>query len=130
MSPEVSERSLEEAIESTLLRDGPDAPPSNTTVARETRPPFGDTPPGLPAEAFANTGLATSRRLSATASVSCQRSPEPVFLKWKGLEASPGGDFFVRSGPGTVKLPVESATEYVRTRFPAFGGPAATPVTP
>ncbi|HXG28580.1 MAG TPA: RNA-binding domain-containing protein [Nevskiales bacterium] len=52
--------------------------------------------------------------------VSCQRSPEPVFLKWKGLEASPEGDFFVRSGPGTVKLPPDSAREYIRTRF---GGP-------
>ena len=49
--------------------------------------------------------------------VSCQRSPEPVFLKWKGTEAAPTGDFFVRSGPGTVKLPLESAAEYIRTRF-------------
>jgi type I restriction enzyme R subunit len=49
--------------------------------------------------------------------VSCQRSPEPVFLKWKGLEASPEGDFFVRSGPGTVKPPPESALEFIRTRF-------------
>ena len=30
--------------------------------------------------------------------VSCQRSPEPVFLQWRGLEGSPDGDFFVRSG--------------------------------
>jgi hypothetical protein len=50
--------------------------------------------------------------------VSCQRSPEPVFLKWKGIEASTEGDFFVRSGPGTVRLPSDSAKEYVRTRFP------------
>jgi predicted HTH transcriptional regulator len=50
--------------------------------------------------------------------VSCQRSPEPVFLRWRGMEASPEGDFFVRSGPGTVKLPPESAREYIRTRFP------------
>jgi type I restriction enzyme R subunit len=49
--------------------------------------------------------------------VSCQRSPEPVFLKWKGSESSPDGDFYVRSGPGTVKLPPESAKEYIRTRF-------------
>jgi len=49
--------------------------------------------------------------------VSCQRSPEPVFLKWKGMEAGPVGDFFVRSGPGTVKLPAASAEEFVRTRF-------------
>jgi Type III restriction enzyme, res subunit./Type I restriction enzyme R protein N terminus (HSDR_N)./Divergent AAA domain. len=49
--------------------------------------------------------------------VSCQRSPEPVFLKWKGIEASPDGDFFVRSGPGTVKLSPDSAKEYIHTRF-------------
>jgi hypothetical protein len=49
--------------------------------------------------------------------VSCQRSPEPVFLKWKGMEATPDGDFYVRSGPGTVRLPVDSAREYIRTRF-------------
>jgi type I restriction enzyme R subunit len=53
--------------------------------------------------------------------VSCQRSPEPVFLRWKGLEAGPDGDFFVRSGPGTVKLPMESAKEYIRTRFVYVG---------
>jgi len=51
--------------------------------------------------------------------VSCQRSPEPVFLKWKEMETSPEGDFYVRSGPGTVKLPPESAAEFVRTRFAA-----------
>jgi predicted HTH transcriptional regulator len=55
--------------------------------------------------------------------VSCERSPEPVFLKWKGVEASPRGDFFVRSGPGTVKLPPESADQYIRTRFPGFAAP-------
>jgi hypothetical protein len=33
------------------------------------------------------------------------------------MEATPDGDFFVRSGPGTVKLTPESAKEYVRTRF-------------
>jgi predicted HTH transcriptional regulator len=49
--------------------------------------------------------------------VSCQRSPEPVLLKWKGLESASDGDFFVRGGPGTVKLPPESAQEYIRTRF-------------
>ncbi|MBI2264186.1 MAG: ATP-binding protein [Armatimonadetes bacterium] len=49
--------------------------------------------------------------------VSCQRSPEPVFLKWKGMEANSEGDFYVRSGPGSVKLSPESATKYVSTRF-------------
>ena len=51
--------------------------------------------------------------------VSCQRSPEPVFLQWKGMEAEPAGDFFVRSGPGTVKLSPESTERYVQTRFAA-----------
>jgi type I restriction enzyme R subunit len=51
--------------------------------------------------------------------VSCQRSPEPVLLKWKALEAAPEGDFFVRSGPGTIKLSPDSAKEYIRTRFVA-----------
>jgi hypothetical protein len=52
--------------------------------------------------------------------VSCQRSPEPVFLRWKGLEVTTEGDLFVRSGPGTVKLPPESAQEFIRTRFAGF----------
>lgn len=55
--------------------------------------------------------------------VSCQRSPEPVLLKWKGMEATPAGDFFVRSGPGTVRLAPESANEYIRTRFAASKAP-------
>jgi len=49
--------------------------------------------------------------------VTCQRSPEPVFLKWKGLETSPEGDFYVRSGPGTVKLSPDDTRKYIRTRF-------------
>jgi type I restriction enzyme R subunit len=52
--------------------------------------------------------------------VSCQRSPEPVWLKWKQMEATPDGDFFVRSGPGTVKLSQESADRYIQTRFPGI----------
>lgn len=56
--------------------------------------------------------------------VSCRRSPEPVLLKWKGLEASAEGDFYVRSGPGTVRLAPASAREYIRTRFP---GAPSTP---
>ncbi|HET9327400.1 MAG TPA: RNA-binding domain-containing protein, partial [Candidatus Eisenbacteria bacterium] len=59
--------------------------------------------------------------------VSCQRSPEPVFLKWKELESSPEGDFFVRSGPGTVKLAPESAAEFIRTRFVGAKPPGVQP---
>ncbi|MBI4768978.1 MAG: putative DNA binding domain-containing protein, partial [Chloroflexi bacterium] len=54
--------------------------------------------------------------------VACRRSPEPVFLKWKGMEQNPDGNFYVRSGPGTVRLNPESAAEYIRTRFPAIAG--------
>lgn len=50
--------------------------------------------------------------------VTCQRSPEPMFLKWKGMEKTPHGDFYVRSGPGAVVLAPDSAKEYIRTRFP------------
>ena len=50
--------------------------------------------------------------------VSCQRSPEPVFLTWKEVETVEDGDFFVRSGPGTVKLSADDTREYIRTRFP------------
>ena len=49
--------------------------------------------------------------------VSCPRSPEPVYLRWKGLEKVPEGDFYARSGPGTVRLAVEDAATYVATRF-------------
>ena len=33
------------------------------------------------------------------------------------MESTLEGDFFVRSEPGTVKLPSDSAREYIRTRF-------------
>ena len=49
--------------------------------------------------------------------VSCQRSPEPVYLRWKGLEKTEEGDLYVRSGPGTVRLGEEDAEKYVATRF-------------
>ena len=53
--------------------------------------------------------------------VSCQRSPEPVYLQWKGLEKSTGGDLYVRSGPGTVRLGETDAEKYIATRFAAHG---------
>jgi hypothetical protein len=43
-----------------------------------------------------------------------------VFLKWKGLETAAEGEFFVRSGPGSVKLAPDSAREFIRTRFPGL----------
>jgi type I restriction enzyme R subunit len=46
MSPEISERSFEEAIECALLQYGPDACAGDSTAIRETPPPYGDAPPG------------------------------------------------------------------------------------
>src|SRR5436309_14906910 len=46
MSPEISERSFEEAIECGLLQHGPDACAGEANTVRETSPPYGDTPPG------------------------------------------------------------------------------------
>src|SRR5437867_9393322 len=46
MSPQISERSFEEAIECSLLRHGPDACAGDATAVRETPPPYGETPPG------------------------------------------------------------------------------------
>lgn len=59
--------------------------------------------------------------------VSCQRSPEPVFLKWKGAQTHPGGDFYVRSGPRTDRLSPESAKEYIGTRFRSRGAGSVSP---
>ena len=49
--------------------------------------------------------------------VSCQRSPEPVYLRWKGMEKDTDGDLYVRTGPGTVRLAAVDAQQYVATRF-------------
>jgi hypothetical protein len=54
MSPDVSERAFEEAIECGLLQHGPDLPAEASVKAgacganavRETPPPYGETPPG------------------------------------------------------------------------------------
>jgi len=47
----------------------------------------------------------------------------------KGMESTADGDFFVRSGPGTVKLPPDSAREYIRTRFGTAARERAEPST-
>ncbi len=49
--------------------------------------------------------------------VSCQRSPEPVYLRWKGMEKAATGDLYVRTGPGTVRLGDDDARKYVASRF-------------
>ena len=42
MSPEISERAFEEAIECALLRHGPDACPGDTTAVQESALAYGD----------------------------------------------------------------------------------------
>ena len=44
MSPEISERAFEEAIECALLRHGPDACPGDATAVRESGPAYGEDP--------------------------------------------------------------------------------------
>ncbi len=44
MSPDISERAFEEAIECVLLQDGPDACPGDATAVREPAPPYGEEP--------------------------------------------------------------------------------------
>jgi predicted HTH transcriptional regulator len=50
--------------------------------------------------------------------VTCQRSPEPVFLKTVETPEDAPGDFYVRR-PGTVRLSAADAATYIQTRFPA-----------
>ena len=50
--------------------------------------------------------------------VSCQRSPEPVHLRWKSLEPEPEGGLYVRQGPTSVRLGPEDAEQFLRVRFP------------
>jgi hypothetical protein len=56
--------------------------------------------------------------------VTCQRSPEPVYLTWKGMETDAAECLYGRSGPGTVRLSRESSTQFIVTRFPAAPAPA------
>ena len=44
MTPDISERAFEAAIECALLRDGPDACPGDVAAVRESPPTFGDEP--------------------------------------------------------------------------------------
>lgn len=46
MSPDISERSFEDAIECGLLVHGPDACVGGVSGAHESSPPYGDMPPG------------------------------------------------------------------------------------
>src|SRR5262245_34708226 len=46
MSPEISERAFEEAIECGLLQHGPDACAGDVTAVHETPPPYGESLPG------------------------------------------------------------------------------------
>ena len=48
-----------------------------------------------------------------------------MYLRWKGMESTEEGDVLVRHRPDTVKLSVQSACEYIRTRFGAAAGATA-----
>ena len=53
--------------------------------------------------------------------VTCQRSPEPVFMRTKEMAEGDKGEFYVRSGPGTVKLSAQDTDPYIKTRFAKAG---------
>jgi hypothetical protein len=91
------ERSFEEAIEYGLLRGGPDAP--------------GDVP--LVHEALQEL-LSDCRTVVLLELLPLLRLPDDGEARRRGTRE---GDFFVRSGPGTVKLAPDSAEKYIRTRF-------------
>jgi hypothetical protein len=59
--------------------------------------------------------------------VTCQRSPEPVFLKAKDAPEGAEGEFCVRSGPGSIKLTPKDAEAYIRTRFAGAKAPHDRP---
>ena len=44
--------------------------------------------------------------------------------KWRGIQQLPEGDFYVRSGPGSVKLSPENTKEYIGTRFSKGSDPS------
>ena len=44
MTPDISERAFEDAIEAALLRNGPDAPRGGAKSVRESPPSYGDDP--------------------------------------------------------------------------------------
>jgi hypothetical protein len=43
-----------------------------------------------------------------------------VFMKTKEMAEGDKGEFYVRSGPGSVRLAPESAEQYIQARFPSF----------
>jgi len=45
--------------------------------------------------------------------IQCLRSPAPVFLKHKGFEE----EFYIRSGPSSVKLSIGDALKFISKRF-------------
>lgn len=49
--------------------------------------------------------------------VKCGRAAAPVYLVWKGLEKSPEGDLFVRTGASTKRMPVDEVVEYIAGRW-------------
>lgn len=53
--------------------------------------------------------------------VICKPSSVPVKLKWKKTEKDAEGDFFVRHGPSSVRLPASERETFVGVRWPQGG---------
>ncbi|MBI4522417.1 MAG: hypothetical protein HY695_01250 [Deltaproteobacteria bacterium] len=125
---DISERNFEQVIEAALLAGGPDAYAGGEGIVVE--PLFLN---GIPifmlhlSQIMRNTlgdraSTCVDPRIQmvkgkAVCVITCQRSPEPVFMKTQEMADRSRGDFYVRSGPGTVKLSANDAEEYIKTRF-------------
>lgn len=49
--------------------------------------------------------------------VKCARGAAPVYLVWKGMEKDAEGDFFVRTGASTKRMPEEEVDAYIAGRW-------------
>jgi hypothetical protein len=110
--PEVSERSFEKTIECGLLRYGPYACAGEKGGVREASAPFGEFPPGIyrkrPPEEYDQSLCLIPRDVIDSI----------IATQPKETETSAQGDLYVRCGPGSVRLGLESTAEYIKTRFP------------
>jgi type I restriction enzyme, R subunit len=99
MSPDISERAFEEAIEAGLLRLGPDASEGDGQSVKDGTLPWGEYPPGLPAVASAEAGGYLRRATDDYDRALCLIPRDVVDFvlatqpkEWKKLEQHHGAD--------------------------------------
>ena len=126
-TPSRSSGSTRRAATPRTARSGSSATRSTSTgTSTSTARPAPSSPPtrGRTSAAGARAGTCIDPKTQIVEGktvclVSCRRSPEPVYLRWRGEEKAAEGDLYVRSGPGTIRLDAADTAEYVATRFGA-----------